>query len=86
MTFCRVEGREKIKAKPVAIDRGTRHFTPEFVPRMKMEVVVSDNQVDDIISKIVDKLANPEVGGKIFVVDVPTAIDLATKEQGEKAP
>ena len=52
---------------------------------MKMEVVVSDNQVDDIISKIVDKLANPEVGGKIFVVDVPTAIDLATKEQGEKA-
>lgn len=85
MTFCRVEGRGKIKAKPVAIDRGTRHFTPEFVPWMKMEVVVSDNQVDDIISKIVDKLANPEVGGKIFVVDVPTAIDLATKEQGEKA-
>ncbi len=85
MTFCRVEGRGKIKAKPVAIDRRTRHFTPEFVPWMKMEVVVSDNQVDDIISKIVDKLANPEVGGKIFVVDVPTAIDLATKEQGEKA-
>ncbi len=85
MTFYRVEGRGKIKAKPVAIDRGTRHFTPEFVPRMKMEVAINDNQVDDIISKIVDKLANPEVGGKIFVVDVPTAIDLATKEQGEKA-
>jgi nitrogen regulatory protein PII len=49
MIFYRVEGRGKIKAKPVAIDRGTRHFTPEFVPRMKMEVVVSDNQVDDII-------------------------------------
>ncbi|MDQ5842221.1 MAG: P-II family nitrogen regulator, partial [Thermoproteota archaeon] len=66
MTFYRVEGRGKIKAKPVAIDRTTRHFTPEFVPWMKTEVVVSDNQVDDIISKIVDKLANAEVGGKIF--------------------
>ncbi|MDQ3902544.1 MAG: P-II family nitrogen regulator [Thermoproteota archaeon] len=85
LTFHRVEGRGRIKAKPVAIDRGTRQFTPEFVPRMKIEVVVKDDRVDSIISKIVDDLANPSVGGKIFVVDVPTAIDLATREQGEKA-
>lgn len=85
MTYYRVEGRGKIKAKPVAIDRGTRHFTPEFIPRIKMEVVVKDDQVDGIVSKITDKLANPAVGGKIFVVDVATVIDLATKEQGEKA-
>jgi nitrogen regulatory protein P-II 1 len=85
LTFHRVEGRGKIKAKPVAIDRGTRHFTPEFVPRIRMEVVVKDDQVDGIVNKIVEKLANPDIGGKIFVVDVPTVIDLATKEQGEKA-
>jgi nitrogen regulatory protein P-II 1 len=85
MTFHRVEGRGKIKAKPVAIDRGTRQFTPEFVPRMKIEVVVKDDQVDGIISKIADELANPAIGGKIFVVDVAIAIDLATKEQGENA-
>jgi nitrogen regulatory protein P-II 1 len=36
LTFHRVEGRGKIKAKPVAIDRGTRHFTPEIVPRIRM--------------------------------------------------
>lgn len=35
MTYCRVEGRGKIKAKPVAIDLGTRQYTPEFVPRIK---------------------------------------------------
>jgi nitrogen regulatory protein P-II 1 len=86
MTFFRVEGRGKIKAKPVAIDRGTRHFTPEFIPRIKIEVVVKDDQVDSIVSKIADKLGNPAVGGKIFVVDVTKAVDLATKEQGEKAP
>lgn len=85
LTFHRAEGRGKIKAKPVAIDRGTRHFTPEFIPRIKMEVVVKDDQIEGIANKIVDKLANPDIGGKIFVVDVPTVIDLATKEQGEKA-
>lgn len=85
MTYYRVEGRGKIKAKPVAIDRGTRHYTPEFVPRMKIEVVVMEDQVDGIVDKIVDKLANPDIGGKIFVVDVARAIDLATKEHGENA-
>ena len=54
MTFCRVEGRGKIKAKPVAIARGTRQYTPEFVPRIKIEVVVNDEQVDGILSKIAD--------------------------------
>ena len=54
MTYYRVEGRGKIKAKPVAIDRGTRHFTPEFIPRIKMEVVVKDDQVDGNVSKITD--------------------------------
>jgi nitrogen regulatory protein P-II 1 len=85
MTFSRVEGRGNIKAKPIAIDRGTRHYTPEFIPRIKIEVVVRDEQVGDIVNKIVDELAKPNVGGKIFVVDVATAVDLATKEQGEKA-
>jgi nitrogen regulatory protein P-II 1 len=85
MTYSRVEGRGKIKAKPVAIDRGTRHFTPEFIPRMKMEVVVKDDRIEDIVNKIVDELESPNVGGKIFVVDVDTAVDLASRELGEKA-
>ena len=85
LTFHRVEGRGKIKAKPVAIARGTRQYTPEFIPRIKMEVVVKDDQVDGIVSRIANEVANPAIGGKIFVVDVARAIDLATKEQDEKA-
>lgn len=61
MTYSRVEERGKIKAKPVAIDRGTRHFTPEFIPRMKMEVVVKDDRVEDIVNMIVDELGSPNV-------------------------
>lgn len=49
-----------------------------------MEVVVKDDQVDGIVSKIANELANPAVGGKIFVVDVAKAVDLATKEQRRK--
>lgn len=85
LTFHRVEGRGKIKAKPVAIARGTRQYTPEFIPRIKIEVVVKDDQVDGIVSRIANEVANPAIGGKIFVVDVASAIDLATKEQDEKA-
>jgi nitrogen regulatory protein PII len=48
-------------------------------------VVVRDDQVNDIVHKIVEQLGSPKVGGKIFVVDIPTVVDLATKEQGEKA-
>jgi nitrogen regulatory protein P-II 1 len=81
MTFYKVEGRGKIKAKPVAIARGTQQFTPEFIPRIKMEVVVNDDQVGGIVNKIANELANPAVGGKIFVVDVARAVDLATKER-----
>jgi nitrogen regulatory protein PII len=50
-----------------------------------MEVVVKDDQVDSIVSRIANEVANPAIGGKIFVVDVARAIDLATKEQDEKA-
>jgi nitrogen regulatory protein PII len=51
---------------------------------MKMEVVVKDDRVEDIVNKIVDELGSTNVGGKIFVVDVDTAVDLALRELGEK--
>jgi nitrogen regulatory protein PII len=52
------------------------------VQRTKVEVVVKDHH--ELISKITDKLGG-EVGGKIFVVDVPIAVDIGTKKKGEDA-
>jgi hypothetical protein len=37
-----------------------------------------------LISKITDRLAG-ELGGKIFVVDVPTVVDIRTKKRGDDA-
>ena len=40
--------------------------------------------VEELISKITDKLGS-ELGGKIFVLDVPVAVDIRTKKRGEDA-
>ena len=51
---------------------------------MKMEVVVNDDRVEGIVSKIADELASPDVGGKIFVVDVDRAVDLPQRIKGKR--
>jgi nitrogen regulatory protein P-II 1 len=84
MSHYRIEGSGRVKAQPVTTQRGTSQIQPEYIPRTKIEVVVKDEQVEEIISKITDRLSSTELGGKIFVVDVPIAVDLATKKRGEE--
>ena len=79
----KIEGSGRVKAQPVTTQRGTSQTQPEYIPRTKIEVVVKDEQVEEIISKITDRLGS-ELGGKIFVVDIPVAVDLATKKRGEE--
>ena len=82
MSHYRIEGSGRVKAQPVTSQRGTSQRQPEYIPRTKVEVVVRDELVEELISKITDRLST-ELGGKIFVVDVPIAVDLATKKRGE---
>jgi nitrogen regulatory protein P-II 1 len=55
-----------------------------YVGRTKIEVVVKDEQVEDLLSNLQFKLRGGQ-GGKIFVVDVPVAIDITTSKRGEEA-
>ncbi len=84
MSYSRIEGRGRIKPEAVAVGRGTMHYKPEFIPRLKVEVVVKDEQVEGLLKAFTDKIGD-SIGGKIFVVDVPTAVDLATKKTGDNA-
>ena len=84
MSYYKIEGSGKTKADPITIGRGTAKVQPDYVPRTKVEVVVKDEQVEEIISKVTDRLGG-ELGGKIFVVDVPIAVDIMTKKRGEAA-
>src|ERR1044071_9923135 len=79
MSKYRIEGRGRGKAKPVSFGRGTSQYVPDFIPRTKIEVVVKDGQLDELLQAIVERIGGPTFGGKIFVTDTPIAIDRGTK-------
>jgi len=86
MSIYKIEGTGKGTRNiyPITVGRGTMNTQPNYVPRTKIEAVVKDEQVEDLILKFTDKLGS-ELGGKIFVVDVPIAVDIRTKKRGEAA-
>ena len=65
MTHYRVEGRGTTKAEAVTVGRGTMKYIPEYIPRTKVEVVVKDDQVDLILSNIMDRLGANQISGDI---------------------
>lgn len=84
MSHYRIEGRGKVKAEAVTVGRGTARVTPEFVPRTKVEVIIRDDQAESLINRLVERLGDA-LGGKLFVTDVPIAVDLSTNKRGESA-
>ena len=83
MSHYKIAGRGKVKAEPVAIGRGTARYTPEFIPRTKVDVIIKNDQVEELIDKFIEKLGDDTLGGKVFVTDVQTAVDLSSKQRGE---
>ena len=66
--------------------RGTE-IDYNFVPKVKLEIFVSDDQVEAIIDKICDIAYTGAVGdGKIFVLDVHDAIRIRTRGTGRRRP
>lgn len=84
MSHSRIEGKGKVKAEAVSVGRGTMRYKPEFVPRTKVEVVVSDEKVEELLSVFREKLGD-NIGGKIFVINVEKAMDLSTGKSDENA-
>jgi nitrogen regulatory protein P-II 1 len=59
-------------------------YTPEFIPRTKVEIVVRDEVVEKIVNTLLDTLSD-KIGGKIFISDVQEAISIRTKARGDSA-
>ena len=58
----------------------------DFVPKVKIEVVCSDSNLQSVIDMIVKTAQTGQIGdGKIFVSDLDNAIRIRTGEQGEDA-
>jgi nitrogen regulatory protein P-II 1 len=65
--------------------RGTT-FRVEFIPKLKLEIIVSEDNVDKIVDAIMENAMTGEIGdGKIFILPVNDAIRIRTKERGDKA-
>lgn len=58
----------------------------EFVPKLKLEIVVDDNIIEKVIDVIVEKAKTGKIGdGKIFISEVEDVIRIRTGESGPEA-
>jgi nitrogen regulatory protein P-II 1 len=61
-------------------------YTVEFLQKLKVEIVIDDDQVDMVVDKIVSAARTGEIGdGKIFVSPVNEIIRIRTGEKDEEA-
>lgn len=61
-------------------------YVVDFLPKVKIEVVLADDMVDAAIDAIIDAAKTDKIGdGKIFVSDIAQAIRIRTREAGEDA-
>ena len=61
-------------------------YVVDFLPKIKVEVVVADNLVDRLVEAIQKAAATGRIGdGKIFVAPIIEAIRIRTGERGEEA-
>jgi nitrogen regulatory protein PII len=67
------------------IYRGSE-YTVDFLPKVKVEVVLADDMVDKAVSVVVSAAKTGKIGdGKVFVLPVEHAVRIRTEEIGEKA-
>ncbi len=84
MTVTEVKGFGRQKGH-TEIYRGSE-YTVDFLPKIKLETVVSDTLVDQATAAIIKAAKTGKIGdGKIFVSGVEQAVRIRTDETGDKA-
>lgn len=84
MTVTEVKGFGRQKGH-TEIYRGSE-YTVDFLPKIKIEIVMADGQVESAVAAIVKAAKTGKIGdGKVFVSSVEEAVRIRTEEQGENA-
>ena len=61
-------------------------YVVDFLPKIKMEIVIADTQVEDVVNVIVKAAQTGRIGdGKIFITNIEEAVRIRTGERGEDA-
>jgi nitrogen regulatory protein PII len=84
MTVTEVKGFGRQKGH-TEIYRGSE-YTVDFLPKVKLEIVVADDAVAKTVDAIVKAAKTGKIGdGKVFVVPIEDAIRIRTDERGDTA-
>jgi nitrogen regulatory protein P-II 1 len=84
MTVSEVKGFGRQKGH-TEIYRGSE-YTVDFLPKIKLEVVTSDAQVEAAVAAIIKAAKTGKIGdGKVFVSNIENAIRIRTEETGDAA-
>jgi nitrogen regulatory protein P-II 1 len=84
MTVSEVKGFGRQKGH-TEIYRGSE-YTVDFLPKIKIEIVTTDPQVEKAVATIVKAARTGKIGdGKVFVYPVEQAVRIRTDEKGEAA-
>jgi nitrogen regulatory protein P-II 2 len=84
MTVTEVKGYGRQKGH-TEIYRGAE-YAVSFLPKVKIEVAVESDQVDKTVAAITEAAKTGQIGdGKIFVIDLQTAVRIRTGETGAAA-
>jgi len=84
MTVVEVKGFGRQKGH-TEIYRGSE-YTVDFLPKIKLEIVIADNLSDSAVDAIIKAAKTGKIGdGKVFVSSIDEAIRIRTEEKGEKA-
>ena len=61
-------------------------YTVDFVPKIKLEIVVSDAKVEQAVAVIIKAAQTGQIGdGKVFISELSTAVRIRTGESGDAA-
>lgn len=84
MTVTEVKGFGRQKGH-TELYRGAE-YQVDFLPKMKLEIILADDQVDRAIEAIMGTAQTGKIGdGKIFVYNVEQALRIRTGESGDEA-
>jgi nitrogen regulatory protein P-II 1 len=87
-----IQGLSVIEAKGFGRQKGHTElyrgaeYVVDFLPKVKLEIVMADDQVEGAIEAIINAAKTGKIGdGKIFVSDIEQAIRIRTEEDGVEA-
>ena len=84
MTITEVKGYGRQKGH-TEMYRGNE-YAIDFVPKVKIEVVVPADRANEVVEKIISKAQTGQMGdGKIFITDLSDVVRIRTGERGAEA-